>query len=153
VLDVPPPGAGLTTVIVAVRGVAKLAEDTVAVNCEELTYVVTNGTPFQFTVEPATKPNPLTVKVYAEPPGTVAAGVIGYNAGTGFGAIVAFVTPGMENNRTARETSRHLGMSNQFIEYSFQILRAGLAITVANTRNGTTMRQYAVARELVTLIS
>jgi hypothetical protein len=61
--EVPPPGAGLVTVIVAVLGVAKLLAGTRAVSTELLTNVVANPPPFQFTVDPDTNPEPLTVSV------------------------------------------------------------------------------------------
>jgi hypothetical protein len=50
-------------VIVAVLGVAMFAAGTVAVNLELLTKVVDKLVPFQYTVDPATKPSPVTVKV------------------------------------------------------------------------------------------
>jgi hypothetical protein len=45
--DVPPPGAGFTTVTLAVPVAATLAAGTMAVSCVAETKVVTNGEPFQ----------------------------------------------------------------------------------------------------------
>jgi len=49
--DVPPPGAGLTTVTEAVPPTATFAAGTIAVSLIEETNVVTRGEPFQLTVE------------------------------------------------------------------------------------------------------
>jgi hypothetical protein len=76
-LEVPPPGTGFVTVIVAVCGEARLAAGTAAVSFELLTNVVVNALPFQFTLAPLTNPSPVTVNVYAGPLGAVADGVIG----------------------------------------------------------------------------
>jgi hypothetical protein len=62
-LDVPPPGAGFTTVTEAVPGEATRAAVTVAVSCVEDTNVVVSVVPFQFTVELETKLVPFTVIV------------------------------------------------------------------------------------------
>jgi hypothetical protein len=74
--EVPPPGAGLTTVIVAVPAVATRLADTVAVSRILLLYAVVNPVvaPFQFTREPLTNPVPFTVKVKLESPATAPAG-------------------------------------------------------------------------------
>src|ERR1700685_4141043 len=50
-LDVPPPGAGLVTVMDAVEAVAISVERMVAVSCPWFTNVVARGLPFQLTVE------------------------------------------------------------------------------------------------------
>jgi len=76
-LDVPPPGVGLVTVIVAVLALAMLPAGTVAVNCELLTKLVASATLFQFTFEPETNPVPLTVRVKLGPPGATALGTSG----------------------------------------------------------------------------
>ena len=52
----PPPGEGLTTVIVAVPGDAMRADGTVAVSCVALTNVVTRLFLFQTTTEPTGLP-------------------------------------------------------------------------------------------------
>jgi len=82
-LDTPPPGAGLTTVIVAVVGEAMSEAGIAAVNFELFTKVVVLELPFQSTVEPEMKPVPVTVKVKAAPPGTAASGCRGFKYGTG----------------------------------------------------------------------
>jgi hypothetical protein len=59
---------GLTTVTLALPGLAVKLAGTVALNCAPPRNVVTNGAPFHCTTEPATKPEPLTVSVNAGPP-------------------------------------------------------------------------------------
>ncbi len=58
VLDVPPPGAGLDTVTVAVPATAMSAAVIAAVNRVADTYVVVRFAPFQRTTELLTKPVP-----------------------------------------------------------------------------------------------
>jgi len=72
--DVPPPGGGFVTVIVAVPATAISTAPIAAVTCDPLTNVVARGLPFQFTTAPATNPVPFTVKVNASPPGATAVG-------------------------------------------------------------------------------
>ena len=76
-LEVPPPGAGLVTVIWAVAAVATLEAGTLAVSFELLTKLVVNGVPFQLMVVPETKFTPFTVRVKPAPPGTALAGIKG----------------------------------------------------------------------------
>ena len=66
--DVPPPGAGLVTVTVAVPAVAISAAVIAAVNCVTLTNVVVLAAPLNFTTDVDTKAVPLTVRVKAAPP-------------------------------------------------------------------------------------
>src|SRR2546430_7464550 len=66
--EVPPPGAGLTTVTLAMPAAAMSAARIVAASCVGETNVVARAAPFQFTVELLTKLPPLTVKVAAGPP-------------------------------------------------------------------------------------
>src|SRR5579859_7471163 len=66
--DVPPPGAGLVTITVAVPAVAISAAVMAAVNCVAFTNVVVLPTPLNFTIELGTNPVPFTVKVKAAPP-------------------------------------------------------------------------------------
>ena len=77
VFEIPPPGVGLTTATDAVPAVAMSEAEMLAVSCESLTYVVARALPFQFTVEPATKPVPFTVSVKPGPPGSTASGTRG----------------------------------------------------------------------------
>jgi len=72
--DVPPPGAGLVTVTVAVPAVAISAAVIAAVNFVALTKVVVLAAPLNFTTDVGTKPVPLTVRVKAAPPAVALAG-------------------------------------------------------------------------------
>jgi hypothetical protein len=75
--DVPPPGAGLTTVIAAVPVLATSVEVIAACNFLSETKVVALGDPFQFTVDPATNPVPCTFNVNPLPPLPRLAGLSG----------------------------------------------------------------------------
>lgn len=86
--DVPPPGAGLTTVTMGVPLVATSEAGTEAVSCEALTYVVVSAVPFQSTVEDATKSLPLTVRVNAVDPAATLDGEIEEIEGTGLTAVI-----------------------------------------------------------------
>src|SRR6266850_1178224 len=66
--EVPPPGAGVTTVTDAVAAVARSAAGMAAVSCVALTKVVVRAAPFQRTVEPLPKLLPFTASVNAAPP-------------------------------------------------------------------------------------
>ena len=81
--DVPPPGAGFTTVTFAVPAAATLAAGTMAVSCVAETKVVTNGEPFQLTVEVETNLVPFTVKVNWALPAMVELGLSEVVVGTG----------------------------------------------------------------------
>jgi hypothetical protein len=74
-LDVPPPGDGFTTVMLAVPAAAMSAAVIAAVNRVLLTKVVVRADPFHFTVEVLTKLLPLTVSVKAAPPAVADAGL------------------------------------------------------------------------------
>src|SRR5438270_10816821 len=83
--DIPPPGAGLKTVIEAVPKDAMLAAGTSAVSLLKLTNVVLRGIPFQFTTEVGTKPVPFTVRVNSPAPGAMLVGPRGWwRNGIGF---------------------------------------------------------------------
>jgi len=82
--EVPPPGAGFTTVIDAVPTVAISAALIVAVTDELETKVVVRAEPFQFTTEVETKFVPFTVKVKPDPPAVVEVGEMEVVVGTGF---------------------------------------------------------------------
>ena len=73
VFDVPPPGAGVTTVTAAVPAVVTREELTVAVNCVELIEVVVSADPFQLITELPMTFVPFTVRVNAGAPATRAA--------------------------------------------------------------------------------
>ncbi len=67
-LEVPPAGAGLNTVTVAVPAAAMSEAGIAAVSRVEETYVVVRLAPFHWTTEPELKPLPLTVSVKAALP-------------------------------------------------------------------------------------
>lgn len=90
--DVPPPGAGLTTVIAAVPEAATSVAVIAAVNCVALTYVVARFAPFHCTWDTATKPLPVRVRVNAADPTALDAGRIEATAGMGF-AVIANAIP------------------------------------------------------------
>jgi hypothetical protein len=81
--DVPPPGAGFTTVTEAVPAFATRAAVTVAVSCVEETNVVVKAVPFQRTDEVATKLVPFTVRVNCGDPAKHELGLIEVIVGTG----------------------------------------------------------------------
>lgn len=81
--EVPPPGAGLTTVIDAVPAVVTSAAGTVAVSCVEETKVVARPEPFQLAVEVETKLLPFTVNVNKALPAAVELGLSELIVGTG----------------------------------------------------------------------
>src|SRR5204863_9190581 len=72
--DVPPPGAGVTTVTGTVAAVATSAAAIAAVSWVALTKVVVRAAPFQRTLEPLTKLLPFTVSVKAAAPTATLAG-------------------------------------------------------------------------------
>jgi hypothetical protein len=87
--DVPPPGAGLNTVTLAVPAAAMSVAGIVAVSWVLLTKVVVRFALFHLTREPTapftgTKPEPLTVRVKDGPPARAEFGVIFVIVGTGF---------------------------------------------------------------------
>jgi hypothetical protein len=87
--DVPPPGAGLNTVTLAVPAFTMSLAGITAVTCVALTYVVVRFDPFQRTTDALTKPDPFTVSVPPAPPAIVLLGESEVRTGTGFpGAIV-----------------------------------------------------------------
>lgn len=68
VVDVPPPGVGLVTVMVEVVAVKKSLVVKNAESCVELANTVVREEPFQFTIEPFTKPVPVMVDVAPDAP-------------------------------------------------------------------------------------
>ena len=83
VADVPPPGAGLVTVTVAVPAVAISAAEIAAVSCVALTNVVVLAAPLNFTTDVDTKPVPFTVRVKAAPPAVALVGEREVSVGAG----------------------------------------------------------------------
>jgi hypothetical protein len=67
-LEVPPPGAGLKTVMGKFPEFTISVARIVAVNCVELTNVVTRPIPLKRTTEALTKFVPLTVRIKSRPP-------------------------------------------------------------------------------------
>jgi len=86
--DLPPPGAGLLTVTLAVPALATSAADTDAVSLLLLTKVVASAAPFQLTAEEDTKLPPLTVSVNAVPPAVTVVGATAEIAGTGLVLVI-----------------------------------------------------------------
>ena len=81
--DVPPPGAGLVTVTLAVPAVAMSAAVIAAVNCVALRKVVVLAAPLNFTTDVDTNPVPLTVSVKAAPPAVALVGEREVSVGAG----------------------------------------------------------------------
>jgi len=88
-LEVPPPGAGLTTVTWAVAAVPMSLAGIAAVSCVLLTKVVVRSLPFHRTTELDRKFVPLTVRVKPELPAVALEGEMELIAGTGFGCMAA----------------------------------------------------------------
>jgi len=88
VLEVPPPGAGLTTVIPAEPEVAMADAGTSAVTRVALTYVVASAVPFQCTADEAKKLLPLTVRVNAGPPAVALLGESAEIVGIGLALLI-----------------------------------------------------------------
>ena len=82
--EVPPPGAGLKTVIDTVPVARMSVANNCAVNCVALTKIVVRFAPFTRTTAPLTKPPPLTVNVNAGPPTVTDDGVKPLIEGSGF---------------------------------------------------------------------
>ena len=74
--EVPPPGAGVTTVTDTVPAIAMSVAGTIAVNVVLVTNVVESGDPFQSAVEEAKKLDPLSVNVNCAPPAVVDVGLM-----------------------------------------------------------------------------
>ena len=81
--DVPPPGAGLKTVIGNTPALTISADVSEAVNCVLLTNVVVRLLPLKRTTEPAKKFVPLTVNVKLIPPAETLVGESVVIVGTG----------------------------------------------------------------------
>ena len=104
--EIPPPGAGLNTVTCAVPAVTTSPAGMAAVTRVALTKVVGRSVPFQRTVEPATKFEPLTLRLKAALPAAVLAGVSEANAGTGLfagGGGGGVPVPGPKTSNSATE--------------------------------------------------
>src|SRR6266571_7832549 len=86
--EVPPPGAGLTTVTLAMPAAAMSVAGIAAVSCVAETNVVARAAPFQFTVEVLTKLLPLTVSTAAGPPADAPDGLMLPRTGTRLFTVV-----------------------------------------------------------------
>ena len=82
-LDVPPPGAGLNTVMLRWPMVRMSVSEICAVSCVELTKVVGRGEPSTCTTDPLMNPDPLTVRVKLGPNTTTVDGEMLEIEGTG----------------------------------------------------------------------
>jgi len=91
-LEVPPPGAGLTTVNGLFPAVATSAAVIWAFNILELTKVVARALPFHWTTEALMKLPPLSVNSNAALPSTTCEGDRLASVGTGFGPTTVSVT-------------------------------------------------------------
>src|ERR1700690_1760421 len=83
--ELPPPGAGLNTVTVAVPTVAKSDAEIWAVTWLLLTNAVERLLPFHCTTEVGTKFDPFTIRVNPSEPAAVMAGDRDAIVGTGYG--------------------------------------------------------------------
>src|SRR5438477_80722 len=81
--EVPPPGAGVASVICAVAAAATSAAEMAAVSWVALRNVVVRAAPFQRTVEALTKPLPFTRSVSGPVPAVTPVGVSPVSPGTG----------------------------------------------------------------------
>src|SRR5215471_8234957 len=83
----PPPGAGFSTVTVALVGAAVAAADTAAVSWLALTYWVGSAAPFHWTTEVETKLPPVTRRGIAPSPMRIGEGESEVGAGTGLSML------------------------------------------------------------------
>src|SRR5882672_8107419 len=79
--DVPPPGAGVNTVMLSVPACARSLASTVAVSDVLLPYVVARAVPFTCTTELAAKPLPVAVSTTLPLPAATVAGVMDVSTG------------------------------------------------------------------------
>src|SRR5690242_8954516 len=82
--EVPPPGAGLSTLTSAVPPLATSVSLICAVSCVGLTKVVGRGLPLNSTTAPGTKFDPFAVSVNVGSPATAEPGLRLDSVGTGF---------------------------------------------------------------------
>lgn len=85
--DVPPPGAGVNTVMLNVPAVSKSLAGIDAVNCVALIYVVVRVEPANRTTEVDTKSVPFTVSVKAVSPTVLLVGEMLDTVGTLFSTV------------------------------------------------------------------
>src|SRR5262249_32322732 len=92
VLEVPPPGAGVSTVMAVTPADTIWAAGTWAVSWLALTNCVGRAVDPQYTVEADANPDPVTVSAKAAPAALVNAGERRVRAGRGFGPVTLMVT-------------------------------------------------------------
>src|SRR5262249_59498964 len=85
--EVPPPGAGVTTVMLAVPAAAMSLARMAAVTCVALTKLVVRGLPLTRTTELVVKLVPVAVRGKAEGPAIGGVGVVPDRGGAGVGAV------------------------------------------------------------------
>jgi len=86
--DVPPPGAGVNTVMLGVPAAAISLAGMAAVSRVDETNVVVRPAPLTWTTEPLVKLEPAAVRVKAAPPADAAVGLMLDRAGAGVGAVM-----------------------------------------------------------------
>src|SRR5262245_20085516 len=86
--DVPPPGAGVNTVMLGVPAAAISLAGMAAVSCVDETNVVVRPAPLTCTIELLEKLEPVTVRVKAAPPADAAVGLMLVRTGAGVGAVM-----------------------------------------------------------------
>lgn len=92
-LDVPPPGAGVITVIETEAAPAMSLTGTLACSSVLDTKVVCSALPFHCTVDVETKFDPFAVRVKEAPPASAPVGLSDVSAGTGFPLEPGFEPP------------------------------------------------------------
>src|SRR5262245_20864565 len=81
--DVPPPGAGVNTVMLGVPAAAISLAGMAAVSCVDETNVVVRLAPLTWTIEPLVKLEPVAVRVKAAPPAEAVVGLMLERIGAG----------------------------------------------------------------------
>jgi len=86
--DVPPPGAGVDTVMLGIPATAISLAGMAAVSCVDETNVVVRPAPLTWTIELFVKLEPVAVRVKAAPPADAAVGLMLDRTGAGVGAAM-----------------------------------------------------------------
>ena len=86
--DVPPPGAGVNTLMLGDPAAAISLAGMAAVSCVDETNVVVRPAPLTWTIELLVKLEPVTVRVKAAPPADAAVGLMLDRTGAGVGAAM-----------------------------------------------------------------
>src|SRR5207249_1991690 len=115
--DVPPPGAGLNTVIWRSPAEAMSVARIAAVTCVASTYVVVRGDVLSLTSDVGTKLVPVTVNVKAAPPAATEFGASSVIVGTGlitvtFPLVASFVKELLSNSRALHTVPGAVGAVN-----------------------------------------